>query len=200
MGRLINSLNVSLDGRRLYELMAAYWPTAELDPRATDPMREFARIWNATPTFVFSTSLSSVGWNSRPVAGDVETRPAEIRSEFRGDLDVGGATLASAIIECGFVDEYRLLVHPVILGSGTPLFPPLEAPIALGSSRPARSIPVSSTSGTGRRSSGASPPAGDGRLSVTQRPRRDAARRWRPGPARARSRAGACPLDSHSHP
>jgi len=125
------TLDASLYGRRLYELMAAYWPTAEHDPQATAPMREFARIWNATPRFVFSTSLSSVEWNSRLVAGDVALRLAEIRSEFRGDLEVAGATLASAFIRRGLVDEYRLLVHPVILGAGTPFFPSLEAPVAL---------------------------------------------------------------------
>jgi dihydrofolate reductase len=125
------TLDASLYGRRLYELMAAYWPTAELDPQATDPEREFARIWNATPKFVFSTSLSSVGWNSRLVAGDVEKRLAEIRSEISGDMDIGGATLASSFIRRGLVDEYRLLVHPVILGSGTPLLPPLGARVAL---------------------------------------------------------------------
>ncbi len=94
-------------------------------------MGEVARIWNAMPKFVFSTSLSSVEWNSRLVAGDVGTHLAAIRSEFRGDLDVGGATLASASIRRELVDEYRLLVHPVILGSGTPFLPALEAPIAL---------------------------------------------------------------------
>ncbi len=125
------TLDASLYGRRMYELMAAYWPFAELDPKATGPMRQFARIWNAMPKVVFSTSLSTVAWNSRLVAGDVGTRLEEIKSEFHGDLDVGGATLASAFIRRGLVDEYRLVVHPVILGSGTPFFPALEAPIGL---------------------------------------------------------------------
>lgn len=125
------TLDASLYGRRMYELMAAYWPTADQDPRATGPTREFARIWNALPKFVFSTSLASVGWNDRLVAGDVEALLAEIRNEFAGDLDVGGPTLASSFIHRGLVDEYQLLVHPVILGSGTPFFPPAEAPIPL---------------------------------------------------------------------
>ena len=100
-------------------------------PAATEPEREFARIWNATPKIVFSTTLDSVGPGCRLVAGDVGDRLAEIRSEFPGDLEVGGPTLASAFIERGLVDEYRVVVHPVVLGAGTPFFPALQDRIGL---------------------------------------------------------------------
>jgi dihydrofolate reductase len=125
------SLDAELYGRRIYELMAAYWPTAESDPSATEPEREFARIWNAMPRIVFSTTLESVRPGCRLVAGDVADRLAELRSEFPGDLAVAGATLASAFIERGLVDEYRLVVHPVVLGAGRPFFPPLGDRIGL---------------------------------------------------------------------
>jgi dihydrofolate reductase len=118
-------------GRRLYEVMARYWPTAESDPSATGPMIEFARIWNPKPKVVFSSTLKSVDWNSRLVNGDVGQELARLRREFDGDLDVGGPTLASEFIERGLVDEYRLLIHPVILGAGTPFFPPVARPIRL---------------------------------------------------------------------
>jgi dihydrofolate reductase len=121
----------SLYGRRLYELMAAYWPTAQADPSATPAMREFARIWLDTPKIVFSSTLASVDWNSRLVRGDVVAELSRLRAEFDGDLEVGGPTLAAPLIRHGLVDEYRLVVHPVILGSGTPFFPPLDAPIRL---------------------------------------------------------------------
>jgi dihydrofolate reductase len=124
-------LDASLYGRRLYELMAAHWPTAESDPSTTETEREFARIWNAMPKIVFSSTLESVEWNSRLVRGDIDEELARLRTEFDGDLDVGGATLASAFIRRGLVDEYRLVVHPVILGAGTPFWPPLDAPIPL---------------------------------------------------------------------
>ena len=125
------TLDASLYGRRLYQLMAAYWPTAASDPAASEPELDFARIWLATPKIVFSTTLASVEWNSRLVSGDVGERLAELRTEFRGDLEVGGPTLASAFIERGLVDEYRVVVHPIVLGSGTPLFPTLKDPIGL---------------------------------------------------------------------
>ena len=166
MGRLIYSLNVSLDGfvetpdrsldwsvaddelhtwfndrarglvaslygRRLYELMSAYWPTAEADPDATEPMREFGRLWLRIPKIVFSSTLKSVDWNSRLVQGDVGEQLARLRSEFDGDFEVAGPTLAAQFVQRGLVDRYELVVHPVILGSGTPFFPPLDARIRL---------------------------------------------------------------------
>ena len=124
-------LVASLYGRRLYEVMADYWPTGESNPESTEPMREFARIWNATPRFVFSSSLESVEPNSRLVRGDVADVLRGIREEFDGDLEVGGPNLAAQFIRKGLVDEFQLVVPPVILGAGTPFFPPLSEPIDL---------------------------------------------------------------------
>ena len=123
--------DASIYGRRMYELMTAYWPTAESDPSATPAMREYAGIWQATPKVVFSSSLASVEGNSRLVRGDVGEELVRLREEFDGDVDLGGPTLAAEFIRRGLVDEYRLLVHPVILGAGTPFFPTLDRPIRL---------------------------------------------------------------------
>lgn len=125
------SMDASLYGRRLYETMAAYWPTGADDPQATPAMVEFAHIWNAKPIVVFSSTLSDVVPNAHVVAGDVGDRLAEVRREFDGDLNVGGPDLAGQFVRRGFVDEYRLVIHPVALGSGTPFWPQLEAPLHL---------------------------------------------------------------------
>ena len=127
----MRGVDASLYGRRLYEIMAAYWPTGESDPASTETMREFARLWNATPRIVFSNSLESVDFNSRLATGDVGEQLAAIRAEFDGDLEVGGPTLAAQFIKRGLVDEYHLVIHPVVLGGGTPFFPPLDHPIGL---------------------------------------------------------------------
>ena len=124
-------LDASIYGRRMYELMNGYWPTAESEPSATEVEREFARIWKDLPKIVFSSTLKTVEGNSRLVRGDVGEELARLRAEFKGDLDVSGPTLASAFIRRGLVDEYRLVVHPVVLGAGTPFFPKLETPIRL---------------------------------------------------------------------
>ena len=112
-------------GRRLYEVMAAYWPTAEADPAATPVTLEFARIWNPKPKVVFSSTLQNVEWNSRLAHGDVGQELVRMRAEFDGELQVAGPTLAAEFIRRDLVDEFRLVVHPVILGAGTPFFPPL---------------------------------------------------------------------------
>ena len=127
----LRTRDASLYGRRIYEVMAGYWPTGESDPASTEPMREFARIWNALPKIVFSRTLARVDWNSRLMSGDVEEALSRLRAEFSGDLDVSGPTLAAQFVERGLVDEYGLVVHPVILGSGTPFFPNLERPVGL---------------------------------------------------------------------
>lgn len=122
---------VFLYGRRLYELMAASWPPVASDPSAPGYMRDFARIWLKKPKVVFSSTLERVEWNSRLAHGDIGEELDRLRAEVEGDLDVGGPSLAGEFIRRGLVDEYRLLVHPVILGAGTPFFPRLDAPIRL---------------------------------------------------------------------
>lgn len=123
------ALGASLYGRRMYELMAAYWPTAEEDPSAV--VREFSRIWKPMPKIVFSSTLPRVEHNSRLVRGDIAAILADVRREFDGDLDVGGPDLAGQFVRRGLVDEFRLVVHPVVLGAGKPFWPELDAPLRL---------------------------------------------------------------------
>ena len=122
------TIDASLYGRRIYELMAAYWPTAGDDPAGSAVTREFARIWNSMPKIVFSTSLDRVDHNARLVRGDVGEVLAALRTEFDGNLDVAGANLAGQFVRRGLVDEYQLMIHPVVLGSGTPFWPTLDGP------------------------------------------------------------------------
>src|SRR3954447_12400902 len=98
-------MDAVLYGRRLYEVMAAYWPTAASDPNATEIELDYARIWNAEPKIVFSRTLDSVTSNSRLVAGDVGEELAKLKAEFPGDLGVGGPTLAAQFIQRGLVEE-----------------------------------------------------------------------------------------------
>ncbi len=125
------NLDASLYGRRLYELMSAHWPHAEDDPGISDAARVYARRWVAIPKIVFSSTLRSVDWNSRLAHGDVGDELARVREAFDGDLEVAGPTLASAFVRRGLVDRYEVVVHPVILGGGTPYLPRLDAPIRL---------------------------------------------------------------------
>ena len=125
------TLDATLYGRRLWEVMAAYWPTGADDPSATDTTREFAAIWNAMPKIVFSTSLESVEHGARLVRGDVGEVLDGVRREFDGDIGVAGADLAGQFVQRGLVDEYRIVVHPVVIGAGTPFWPRVDEPLRL---------------------------------------------------------------------
>jgi dihydrofolate reductase len=120
-----------LEGRLTYELMAAVWPTADADPASTPPMVEFARIWLDMPKIVYSRTLQRADWNTT-IARAVE--PAAIhalKAQPGGDLMVGGADLAASFRRHDLVDEYRLYVHPVVIGAGKSLFGPADARLAL---------------------------------------------------------------------
>jgi dihydrofolate reductase len=120
-----------LYGRRMYELMVDYWPTAESDPSATPAMLEFAGIWRDKPKIVFSRALTNVEWNSRLVRGDAVDEVARLKARPGFDMSVGGPTAAAPLIRAGLIDDYRLSVHPVILGAGTPFFPAMEDRLSL---------------------------------------------------------------------
>jgi dihydrofolate reductase len=123
-------LGAHLYGRRLYETMKP-WETADEDPSRQEHEREFARIWKATPKVVFSTTLDEVEAGTRLVKTNATGEVARLKAEPGKTLAVGGAGLASSLIEHGLVDEFRLLVNPVVLGDGTPFFPALHERIEL---------------------------------------------------------------------
>ncbi|MFD4759425.1 dihydrofolate reductase family protein [Streptomyces sp. NPDC058439] len=112
-----------LDGRVTYELMAGFWPTADADPSSAGPVAEFAGIWRDMPKIVFSRTLERADWNTtirREV--DVDEIKA-LKAQPGGDLVVGGADLASSFMRHDLIDEYRIYIHPVLIGRGKPLFP-----------------------------------------------------------------------------
>ncbi|QPP08762.1 dihydrofolate reductase [Streptomyces bathyalis] len=118
-------------GRVNYELMESFWPTADSDPASTGPVREFAGIWRETPKIVFSRTLERAEGNT---AIRREVDPEEIlalKAQPGGDMAVGGAELAAAFRQHDLIDEYRLYVHPVLLGEGRPLFSPADGRTAL---------------------------------------------------------------------
>ena len=122
--QLLGAMGAFLDGRVTYELMAAFWPTADADPSSTGPMAEFARIWRDMPKIVYSRTLQRADWNTTIVRDVVAEEVMKLKSQPGGDLALGGADLAAAFMRHDLIDEYRLYVHPIVLGQGRPLFPP----------------------------------------------------------------------------
>ncbi|MBN2502944.1 MAG: dihydrofolate reductase family protein [Anaerolineales bacterium] len=125
------SYDLFLYGRRLYETMAAFWPTAEEDPDAPAYVIDYARIWKNKPKVVFSRTLDRVDWNSRLVRENIADEVNKLKSQPGGEMNVAGAELASVFSQLGLIDEYQLYIHPVILGGGKPMFGPLEDKINL---------------------------------------------------------------------
>jgi dihydrofolate reductase len=112
-------LTGSIYGSRLYDLMR-YWD--DDDPSWDSEDHAFAEAWRGTPKWVVSKSLTSVGPNAQLLDGDLETAVRRLKEEHDGEIEVGGTVLAQSLAELGLVDEYRIYLHPVVLGSGTPFF------------------------------------------------------------------------------
>jgi dihydrofolate reductase len=126
----VRGLGAYLLGRRLYETMLS-WETAHEDPAASDDRLEFARIWQGLPKVVFSTTLESVEGNARLASDGPTEELARLREQPGKDIEVGGPGLASAFVRLNLIDEYHIFLSPVLLGAGTPLFPPLDERVEL---------------------------------------------------------------------
>jgi dihydrofolate reductase len=125
----VSELGAYLCGRRLYETMLPW----ETDPsmRQTELYDAFADVWCALPKVVFSRTLASVQGNARLAEGSVAQEAAAAVEGTDKDVAVGGAGLAAQLIELGLVDELRILRHPVLVGGGTPLLPPVTEDVPL---------------------------------------------------------------------
>lgn len=117
----------SLYGRKLYDIMS-YWDGKQ--PDWNDADREFAEAWRAQPKWVVSRTLRSVGPNATLIEGDLGAAVRRLKAEIDGEIQVGGPKLAQSLGELGLIDEYRIYLHPVVLGHGDPFFagplPPLR--------------------------------------------------------------------------
>ncbi|MDX2018591.1 MAG: dihydrofolate reductase family protein [Deltaproteobacteria bacterium] len=129
---MIDAVGLAVFGRRSYDMMLAYWPNAE--HHSTSPRDQaFARKMNALPKVVLSRTLQHAAWdNTRIINTDAATALSALKREGGKPIVAwGGANLVTALLNMRLVDEIRVLVHPVLLGKGTPLFSGLENRIDL---------------------------------------------------------------------
>ena len=114
-------------GRGMYEVMR-YWDEDLAD--WTSEQHEFAAAWRSKPKWVVSRTLKSVGPNATLVEDDIETAIRGLKAQQVGEIDVAGPDLAGSLTDLELIDEYRLYIHPVVLGRGKPFFagprPPLR--------------------------------------------------------------------------
>ena len=110
-------------GRRLYETML-YWETVDQNPSLDFDTVEWASVWRPIPKIVFSSTLSAVQGNARLAAGSLADEIGRLRAEpGEGDIGIGGAALAGEAAQLGLIDEFRLMVCPVLVGRGIPYYP-----------------------------------------------------------------------------
>jgi dihydrofolate reductase len=118
----------SVYGRRLYEVMR-YWD--EDHPEWSAAERDFAAAWRRQPKWVVSRSLKSVGPNATLVDNDVAAAMRDLKARLVGEIEVGGPDLARSLTDLGLIDEYRIYLHPVVLGRGKPFFAGPRPPLRL---------------------------------------------------------------------
>ena len=118
---MMRQASVVLAGRRMYETMR-FWDSPDRETGATEVERDFAGAWRETPKIVFSTTLRQVGPNARLASGDALTTVKSLKTQTDGLVILGGADLAAFLARAGLIDEYRLYMHPVVLGDGKPYF------------------------------------------------------------------------------
>lgn len=118
----------SVYGRRMYEIMR-YWDDDR--PEWTPELREFAIAWRNQPKWVVSRSLEAVGPNATLVEGDLATVIRDLKARLAGEIACSGPDLARSLTDLGLVDEYRLYLHPVVLGRGKPFFAGPRPPLRL---------------------------------------------------------------------
>jgi dihydrofolate reductase len=115
----VRGLAGSVYGRRMYEIMRVW---DEDSPEWSAEFRDFAAAWRSQPKWVVSRSLKSVGPNATLVAGDIEAAIRGLKTELSGEIEVAGPDLARSLTDLGLIDEYRIYLHPVVLGRGKPYF------------------------------------------------------------------------------
>lgn len=124
----VRGLAGSVYGRRMYEVMR-YWD--EDRPEWGEPERDYAAAWRAQPKWVVSRSLNAVGPNATLVADDVAATIRALKARLHGVIEVSGPELARSLTDLGLVDEYRLYLHPFVLGRGKPYFAGPRPPLRL---------------------------------------------------------------------
>ena len=127
----LRGMGAFLGGRVSHQLMADFWPTVDADPSTPAPMVEFARIWRDMPKIVFSRTLQQADWNTTVMRDVVVEEIMELKAQPGGDLVVGGANLAATFRRLDLIDEYRIYVHPVLIGHGRPSVPPCDGTTVL---------------------------------------------------------------------
>jgi dihydrofolate reductase len=116
-------IGTHLYGRRLYEVMIG-WETMHTLPDQTPAVLDFAAIWQAADKVVYSRTLEAPSTARTRIEREFDPEAVRrMKASADGDISIGGSTLAAEAIRAGLVDELHLLLHPIVIGGGTPSLP-----------------------------------------------------------------------------
>ncbi|SMD18531.1 dihydrofolate reductase family protein [Pedobacter nyackensis] len=119
---LMRDVDLIVYGRITYQLMVPYWPDVAKSQSGTKTENEFAQTFNAIDKIVFSKSLHSVEGNTRIIRDNLAEEVLKLKQQPGKKISIGGVSLPSQLVALGLVDEFYIVVHPVIVGQGRRLF------------------------------------------------------------------------------
>lgn len=120
---LLRNSGVEVFGRNTYNLMYPYWHNVAVNQSESKIINEFARVYDAIPKIVFSTTLKSVEWNNTTLLrSNLREEILKLKQQLGKNIFIGGLNLASQVAQWNLIDEYYFVVHPVIAGEGPRLF------------------------------------------------------------------------------
>ncbi|HEX9252887.1 MAG TPA: dihydrofolate reductase family protein [Ignavibacteriaceae bacterium] len=123
----LNTIDVTLMGRKTYQLMENYWPNAHKDPNATKSIIDFADKFNTMKKIIFSNTLKEVKWKNSSLASESLLKVvSDLKNQNGKNISAGSLSIANQLLNENLIDEFWFLIHPVVLGKGKKLFDGLE--------------------------------------------------------------------------
>jgi dihydrofolate reductase len=120
---LLRDSDVEIFGRNTYHLMYPYWHDVAVNQSESKVINEFARVFDAMPKIVFSTTLKDVEWNNTTLLrSNLQEEIVKLKQQPGKNISIGGLNIAAQLAQAGLIDEYRFLVHPIVAGKGPRLF------------------------------------------------------------------------------
>ncbi|HAP37115.1 MAG TPA: dihydrofolate reductase [Bacteroidetes bacterium] len=120
---LLRNADIDILGRNTYQLMYPYWHDVAVNQSESKVVNEFARTYDSIPKIVFSTTLKSVEWNNTTLLrSNLQEEIMKLKQQPGKNISIGSLSIAAFLMQLGLIDEYHIVVHPVIAGKGPRLF------------------------------------------------------------------------------
>ena len=120
---LLRNADIEILGRNTYHLMYPYWHEVAVNQSGTKVINEFARTFDSIPKIVFSTTLKNVDWNNTSLMhSNLQEEIVKLKQQPGKSIEIGSINIASQLTQLGLIDEYHIVVHPIVARKGPRLF------------------------------------------------------------------------------